>query len=155
MVELDSSIPFAAARARNAGFERIQSLAPDAELVTFVDGDCEVNPQWLPTAKQFLEKEPRLCGDVRAATRTIREESFHNYSCDVQWKTPVGDAKTCCGDAMMHARALSAVMGLTPTLLAGEEPELWFRLRAEVWKIRRLDHEMTLHDAVMVRFAQW
>ncbi len=29
------------------------------------------------------------------------------------------------------------------------------RLRARRWRIRRLDREMTLHDAAMTRFAQW
>ncbi len=51
VVELDSSIPFTAARGRNAGFDRIRELAPNAELVMFVDGDCEVTPEWLPAAE--------------------------------------------------------------------------------------------------------
>ena len=39
--------------------------------------------------------------------------------------------------------------------IAGEEPELCVRLRAQGYKIWRLDAEMTLHDAAMMRFAQW
>src|SRR5687768_17706012 len=46
VVELDMSLPFSAARARNAGFERLVQAAPHVEFVQFVDGDCEVQPTW-------------------------------------------------------------------------------------------------------------
>ena len=51
--------------------------------------------------------------------------------------------------------ALQAAGGYRDDLIAGEEPELCVRLRAAGWKIWRLDHEMTLHDAAMLHFAQW
>jgi GT2 family glycosyltransferase len=75
--------------------------------------------------------------------------------CDVEWNTPVGDADACGGDAMMRVGAFGEVGGFNPSLIAGEEPELCIRLRAAGWKIRRLDHEMTLHDANVTRFSQW
>ena len=40
-------------------------------------------------------------------------------------------------------------------MIAGEEPELCVRLRAEGWKVWRLDAEMSLHDADIKRFSQW
>ncbi|MFM7191278.1 MAG: glycosyltransferase family 2 protein, partial [Microcystaceae cyanobacterium] len=46
VVALDLSIPFTAARARNAGFARLQEIQPDGEFVQFVDGDCEIVPTW-------------------------------------------------------------------------------------------------------------
>ena len=50
VVELDQSLPFTAARARNAGFERLEQLcAVGVEFVQFVDGDCEVAAGWLDT----------------------------------------------------------------------------------------------------------
>ena len=42
VVALDMSKPFTAARARNAGAERLQEVAPDVRYVQFVDGDCAV-----------------------------------------------------------------------------------------------------------------
>lgn len=152
---LDASIPFTAARARNAGFDRIKALAPDAELVMFVDGDCEVNPEWLPTAERFLDAHEDyavVCGRRR---ERFPETSIYNYLCDVEWNTPVGDTNACGGDAVMRAEAFAAVSGFNPSLIAGEEPELCVRLRAAGWKIHRVDHEMTLHDANMTRFSQW
>src|SRR4051794_4164365 len=41
VIELDMRLPFTAARARNAGFNRLRDIAPDIEFVQFVDGDCE------------------------------------------------------------------------------------------------------------------
>lgn len=45
-VELDSSVPFTAARARNAGFEKLLEIYPDIEFVQFIDGDCELAQSW-------------------------------------------------------------------------------------------------------------
>src|SRR5262249_12857572 len=56
---------------------------------------------------------------------------------------------------MMRASALAAVGGFRDDLIAGEEPELCLRLRAAGYRIWRLDLEMTLHDAAMIRFGQW
>ena len=41
VVLLDPAVPFTAARARNAGLERLVELRPVVERVQFVDGDCE------------------------------------------------------------------------------------------------------------------
>jgi hypothetical protein len=56
---------------------------------------------------------------------------------------------------MMRLAAFQTVKGFNETLIAGEEPELCYRLRQQAWQVHRLDAEMTLHDAQMVSFAQW
>jgi GT2 family glycosyltransferase len=155
VVELSSSVPFTAARARNAGFERAQELAPDAELVMFVDGDCEVDADWLPTALSFLAEHPGYAVACGRRRERYPDASIYNYLCDVEWNTPIGDAKACGGDAVMRVEALASVGGFDPTLIAGEEPELCTRLRIAGWKVRRLDAEMTLHDAALSRFSEW
>lgn len=155
VLELDASIPFTAARARNAGFARIRELAPHVDLVMFVDGDCEVHPDWLPTAAGFMDEHEDyavVCGRRR---ERYPDASVYNYLCDVEWNSPIGDAKSCGGDAMMRAEALAAVGGFNAALIAGEEPELCVRMRSAGWRIRRIDHEMTLHDANLTRFSQW
>ena len=50
VVELDMSAPFSAARARNAGFERLSQIDPGVRFVQFLDGDCEVADGWLDRA---------------------------------------------------------------------------------------------------------
>jgi hypothetical protein len=56
---------------------------------------------------------------------------------------------------MFRVEALKQVNGYNPQLIAGEEPELCFRLRERGWLITRVDADMTLHDADMTRFGQW
>ena len=46
VIELDMSIAFTAARARNAGFRHLRKMAPDLSFVQFIDGDCELIADW-------------------------------------------------------------------------------------------------------------
>src|SRR5882724_8041171 len=81
-VELDLSIPFTAARARNAGFARLQEVCPQVEFVQFVDGDCEVVAGWLERASQELEARPEtavVCGRRR---ERFPDASPYNRLCD-------------------------------------------------------------------------
>ena len=55
VVELDSARPFAAARARNEGFDRCVGTHPGLRYVMFVDGDCEVVAGWLDRARATIE----------------------------------------------------------------------------------------------------
>ncbi len=154
VVALDMGQPFTAARARNEGFARLLQLGAP-EFVQFVDGDCVLQPGWLPAAAAFLASHTDV-GVVCGRRREIRPEaSIWNRLCDAEWDTPVGLAKACGGDALMRAAAVKAVGGYDPTLIAGEEPELCVRLRAAGWRVWRIDEEMTLHDAAMTRIGQW
>ena len=68
VIELDTSIPFTAARARNAGFRRLHEIAPDLSYVQFIDGDCELNHQWPQQAINYLDALPEVaavCGSSR------------------------------------------------------------------------------------------
>ncbi len=155
VIELDLSIPFTAARARNAGFECLTQIEPSVEFVQFVDGDCLVVEGWLETAIEVLNAKPEVvvaCGRRREEFPT---NSVYNRLCDIEWDTPVGQAKACGGDAMMRVSALKLVGGFNPTLIAGEEPELCVRLRQAGGKIMRIDAEMTLHDAQIMHLEQW
>jgi len=130
-------------------------LEPDLTYVFFVDGDCEVVAGWLNTAVIFLDEHADVAVVCGRRRERFPEQSVYNLLCDIEWDTPVGQARACGGDAMMRASALEAVGGYRADLIAGEEPELCVRLRAAGWKIWRLDAEMTLHDAAMTRFGQW
>lgn len=155
VVELDMSHPFSAARARNEGFALLREVAPALAYVQFVDGDCAVAAGWLAAAKAFLEEHQEyavVCGRRR---ERFPEASVYNRLCDMEWDTPVGDAKACGGDAMIRVAALAAVGGYDAAVIAGEEPELCVRLGRAGWKVHRLDQEMTLHDAAMTGFGQW
>lgn len=155
VVELDMSQPFTAARARNAGVERLRMRWPNLEFVQVVDGDCEIVAGWIDAAMRFLaehDKAAIACGRRR---ERFPEASIYNRLCDLEWNTPVGETKACGGDAVIRLAAFQQVGGFDPSVIAGEEPELCVRLREHAWSIHRIDHEMTLHDAQMTRFSQW
>ena len=155
VVELDTSIPFTAARARNAGLARLLERFPDTEYVQFVDGDCEFADGWFDAAVTVLEEREDaaiVCGRRR---ERHPEATVYNRLCDMEWNTPVGEAKACGGDALCRVDAIQQVDAFNPMLIAGEEPEMCFRLRHRGWKILRIEAEMTLHDAAMAEFGQW
>lgn len=153
VVDLDLSTPFTAARARNAGLATLEGF--EGPYVQFVDGDCEIDPKWIGTAVAFLDADSGAAVACGRRRERHPETSVYNRLCDFEWNTPVGPAAACGGDSLMRLEAARAVGGFDPTLIAGEEPELCFRLRAAGWSIHRLDAEMTLHDAQMTRFSQW
>ena len=70
VVDLDMSTPFTAARARNAGFERLLQIDPGVRFVQFLDGDCEVADGWLERAGRVGEAaEGGRC--LRPPSRTV------------------------------------------------------------------------------------
>ena len=155
VVPLDMSLPFTAARARNAGAQRLLEQSPGVALIQFVDGDCEVVAGWMAASTAFLaahEEVAAVCGRRR---ERFPDRSIYNLLCDMEWSTPIGPAKACGGDMLVRASAFAAVDGFRGDLIAGEEPELCIRLRSSGWLIWRLDAEMTLHDAAMLRIGQW
>ncbi|MEM6421926.1 MAG: glycosyltransferase family A protein [Pseudomonadota bacterium] len=154
VVALDLSRPFTAARARNEGLARLLAGGP-AEYVQFIDGDCELQPGWIETAAAFLDAEPDIAVVHGRRRERFPEASIYNQLCDWEWERPVGEAKSCGGDALMRVAAVQEVGGYNPALIAGEEPEMCVRLRAAGWRIWNLGTEMTLHDAAMTRFSQF
>ncbi|MCC0178512.1 glycosyltransferase [Waterburya agarophytonicola K14] len=155
LLELDLTIPFTAARARNEGFAYLLKINPDLEFVQFVDGDCQIAPSWLKSAMLIFDLRPEVAVVCGRRREKFPKKSIYNQLCDIEWDTPLGETKACGGDAMMRVRAFKEVGGFDSGLIAGEEPELCVRLRQQQWKILRIQEEMTLHDAQMLRFSQW
>ena len=155
VVELDPARPFAAARARNEGFDRCLGDHPDLRYVMFVDGDCEVVDGWLDRARSELEARPELAVVCGRRREVDPGRSVYNRLADLEWDTPIGLAAACGGDALFRVTDFRSVGGFDPTAKAGEEPELCQRLRQRGRLIARIDAEMTRHDLAMTRFAAW
>ena len=154
-VDLDLSIPFTAARARNMGWRALLELNNELEFIHFVDGDCEIIPSWVAPALAHLATNDK-CGVVcgRRCER-FPDASVYNQLCHIEWNTPIGEAKACGGDAIIKVEALVKVGGYRDDFIAGEEPELCLRIRQSGWMIQRIEADMTLHDAAMHHFTQW
>jgi GT2 family glycosyltransferase len=154
VVALDPDMPFTAARARNAGLEHLTSHGTYT-YVQFIDGDCELQPGWIASAQEYMEANPKCAVAFGRRKERFPEVSAYNRLCDWEWDTPIGQSRACGGDTIMRVSAITEAGGFNPNMIAGEEPELCVRLRAKGWKIWRLDHAMTLHDAAITRFGQW
>lgn len=154
-VPLDLSVPFTAARARNAGWRAARALQPDLSYVQFVDGDCEIDPDWPATARAFVESRPDVAAVAGLRRERHPERSLYNLVCDTEWQRPEGETTAIGGDVLMRLAALEAAGGYDDRMIAGEEPELCLRLRRLGWRIHQLARPMTLHDAAMTRFSQW
>ncbi|GJL94709.1 MAG: hypothetical protein DHS20C05_11140 [Hyphococcus sp.] len=154
VVALDMTKPFTAARARNAGVEKLKQTSTTA-LIQFVDGDCEIVEGWIDHAVQFLSQQNDVAAVCGRRRERFPEATIYNRLVDQEWATPIGEAQSCGGDVLMRMAAFDASGGYNPGLIAGEEPEFCVRLRAKGWKIWRLDAEMTRHDIAMTSLGQW
>ena len=155
VVDLDTSAGFTAARARNAGLEKLRELHPDIAFVQFLDGDCELVEGWVATALDSLNADDKLAGVAGRRRERFPDQTVYNQLCDMEWNTPTGPADAVGGDAMFRVASLAEVDAYDPTMIAGEEPEMCIRLRVRGWTLARLDAEMTMHDAAMTRMKQW
>jgi len=155
VVELKKNAPFTAALARNLGRQRLMEIAPNLKYIQFVDGDCEVRPDWIAKARRTLESDGGIAAVCGRRRERFPRRSIYNRLIDIEWNTPIGPALAVGGDAMFRAAAFDAALGYDPSVMAGEEPQLCLRLRHSHWTILRIEAEMTIHDAAMTRFGQW
>jgi len=156
VVTLDMSRPFCAARARNAGYERLLGIQPHLQFVQFVDGDCEIAESWMRAAAESIQSQARLA--IVAGRMKEREPnaSIFNRLGDVEWNFfGTGEVESVGGVFLMRREAFDDVGGFDASIAAGEEPELCQRLRARGWRILRIDQAMAMHDLAMTRFSQW
>lgn len=154
VVALDMSIPFTAARARNAGIERLEGR-DDITFIQFLDGDCVIDPGWLTAAVSFLQATPQAAIVTGRLRERFPEKSMYNRMCDHEWNGPVGKIKACAGLSMMRKAALTEDCRFNPNVIAGEDDELSVRIRGAGWDIWRIAGEMALHDAEIYRFGQF
>ncbi|MCC5969959.1 MAG: glycosyltransferase [Pararhodobacter sp.] len=153
VIALDMEAPFTAARARNAGLKALATQPP--EFVQFIDGDCTLCEDWLGRAAGFLDDNLRAAVVSGRRRERFPEASVYNRLCDTEWDTPIGETRSCGADALMRYNPVAAIGGFREDLIAGEEQELCLRLRGQGWTIWRIDAEMTVHDAAILRFGQW
>jgi GT2 family glycosyltransferase len=155
VVQLDSSTPFSAGRARNAGFKFLCERLCGPEYVQFIDGDCELCAGWIEYAVSYLGVHLQCAVVAGRVKEKFPEKTIYNQLCDIEWNTPVGEAEACGGIFMVRHKAFEEIKGFNQSIIAGEEPELCYRLRQKSWKIYRLDHNMVYHDAAIHKFSQW
>jgi glycosyltransferase involved in cell wall biosynthesis len=155
IVELDPTIPFTAARAYNTGVDHLLTLNQSLQFVQFLDGDAQLAPGWVNAAAQAMQQRSEVtvvCGRRR---EMFPQQSVYNLLADMEWDTPVGEITECGPESMMRLSLFQAVLGFNESLIAGEEPEICFRLRQQGGKVLRIDADASLHNMNMTLFKQW
>lgn len=157
VVELDASTPFSAARARNTGFARALEISPVTEAVMFVDGDTEMARGWVDSGCRALVTLPHAGAVFGRLREKHPEASVYNRLCELEWdlRGPVGEVAASGGNVLVRADAFAAIGGFDPAVLAGEDDEMCLRLRRAGWNVYRIEAEMGLHDAALLRLSQW
>ena len=155
VVRLDEAIRFTAGLARNAGFDRMRQFYPDLEFVQFVDGDCELVDGWLEAGISELDARMNVAVVCGRRREIFRQASLYNRLIDREWDTPIGDASSSGGDFLVRSACFQSSGGFNPDVVAGEEPELGYRLRRDGWRISRIDCDMTRHDAALTSASAW
>jgi glycosyltransferase involved in cell wall biosynthesis len=148
--------PFTAARGRQAGLDELERLgSAGIDYVQFIDGDCLLDPTWIPEAIAALDANAKLAG-VCARRREIHTAtSFYSRMIDIDWDIPPGEVPFVGGDWLARWQAIREVGGWSIDLIAGEEPDLCFRMRDRGWMILRLAREQTRHDIAMSSFRPY
>lgn len=155
VVELAPDTKFTAGKARNAGFEAITKIHQNLTYIQFVDGDCIMSPGWKNQASSFLDDNPSYAIAVGGVSERFPDKSVFNEICDIEWARPTGDVLSCGGIFMVRVDAFASVAGFDRTMIAGEDPELCFRIRQQGYKIFIINQPMALHDADITRLSQW
>ncbi len=151
VVELDTSVPFTAARARNEGFAAVT----DADYVQFVDGDCGVVEFWIEKAAEELDGLSDV-GIITGWRSEIEPEAtVYNAMVEVEWHRPAGDIAACGGDMMVRASVFRDLGGFNPQVIASEDDEFCLRVGKAGHRVLRLPEQMTRHDADMTTFGEW
>jgi len=135
-------------RGRNAGYR-----AAGTTLIQFMDADTALCPRWFHEALPFLkENVAAVCG--RRLERYPDKNFYHTIG-GIEWRYEQGPCRYFGGEALIRRDILERCGGYDDHLIAGEDPDLSYRIRQKGWLIFRVDTDMTIHDLNMSRFRQY
>jgi GT2 family glycosyltransferase len=135
-------------RGRNTGWKVL--FTP---LIQFLDADTILHPGWLNQALPRLDdKTAAVCGHRREIHPS---KNFYHILTEMEWHYEMGPCRYFGGDVLVKREALEKTGGFDDQLVAGEDPELSYRIREQGWQIIRIDAPMTRHDINMSTFRQY
>lgn len=149
VIDLDLSVPFTAARARQTGLEDVLKSMPDAEYIFYIDGDCVLQEGFIEAAAAHMAAHDRVAAVCARRQEEQVDSSIMSRLIDVDWNVAPGVVPYIGGDGLVRVTALKQVGGWSTDLIAGEEPDLCFRMQDAGWEIYRLPIAMTRHDVAM------
>ncbi|MCP3926359.1 MAG: glycosyltransferase [Desulfobacterales bacterium] len=140
-IELNDKHP-TPGKGRNHGWKHL--VTP---YVQFLDADTILNRNWFKKAlSHFDENISAVCGN---RSEIFPEKNIYHVFTDLEWDYEKGFCRYFGGDVLLKREVLEETGGFDDDLVAGEDPELSYRIRMNGWKILRIDEDMTLHDINM------
>ena len=149
VISLDDSKP-SAAKARNLG---VSVTAGD--YIQFVDGDSALDRSWLEKALPILRSNKAIGAVFGEIEEIGNQKNIYMKVCRFDWYTPPGDYRLCGGNALWRRSVFNEVGVFDGDLIAGEEPDLCFRVRQLGYRIVCIDTTMVKHDLDMKSFKEY
>ena len=145
---IDSPTP-TPGRQRNVGWKY-----GSAEYIQFLDSDTIMDSDWLKKAVSTLiaENLGAIWGD---RNEMYPDKTVFNWLGNLEWNPPPGETETFGGDVFISRAALMITDGYNPNLIAGEDPELAYRINRAGFKIVKVAEPMTEHDLAMSTLRQY
>jgi GT2 family glycosyltransferase len=135
-------------RGRNAGWKFLST-----PLIQFMDADTELDPNWFKDAHRLLnEPVVAVCGHRRE--KHPAKNNYHRLV-NMEWHYEIGPCRYFGGEVLITRAVLEETGGFDDALIAGEDPELSYRIRQSGWQILRIDAQMASHDINMSSFRQY
>jgi GT2 family glycosyltransferase len=158
VLELDASRPLSAARARNEGLAALKAASPQIDLVLFLDGDCILEPGFVPSASAVMDTRAEVAIVVgRLIEKPVPGNPFSRLAA-LEWSSGSGDISdfgNLGGIMLARVAPVQQVGGFNPLMIAGEDSELGVRLALGGFVVTKIDHPMAQHDACITSFRQW
>ena len=147
VIELNDRHP-TPGRGRNAGWKTLA-----APLIQFMDADTVLHPDWFQRAYAALDdSNTAVCGHRRELYPA--KNVYHRFT-EMEWHYETGPCRYFGGEVLVRRSVLEATGGFDEHLVAGEDPELSYRIRRNGWQILRIDAPMSTHDINMTAFRQY
>ena len=147
VIELNDRHP-TPGRGRNAGWKHLAT-----PLIQFMDADTVLDPNWFQQAGAALDDtNVAICGHRRE--KYPQKNAYHRFT-EMEWHYETGPCRYFGGEVLVRRSVLEATGGFDENLVAGEDPELSYRIRQNGWQILRIDVPMSTHDINMSTFGQY
>jgi len=147
VIELNDRHP-TPGRGRNAGWKTLAT-----PLIQFMDADTVLHPDWFQRAYAALDdSNTAVCGHRRE--KYPAKNVYHRFT-EMEWHYETGPCRYFGGEVLVRQSVLAATGGFDENLVAGEDPELSYRIRQSGWQILRIDAPMSTHDINMTAFRQY
>ncbi len=145
IVELRADAPLSPALGRLVG----QALTR-SRYVLFVDGDTQIEPDWVVAAVRYLEDHPAVAAvDGKLAEVWYDGERVVGSSPDIfQTGDVASEVEYLGGNAMYRRAALERAGSFNPFIVSYEEAELAARLRRQGMPVVRLACPMGTHHTL-------